>query len=104
MRLTLKKMIEEKLHEKISLATVYNTVHAFRKKGYLKEIPLDGNKTYYDTNVSNHHHFFDEDNQSLKDIEDKDVEINKIPLSPVNKKIKSVEVLIRVASDTQSQK
>jgi len=101
---TLKKMIEESLHEKISVATIYNTVHAFRKKGYLKELPLDGNKTYYDTNVSSHHHFFDEDNQVLRDIEDKDIEINKVPPSPVNKKIKSVEVLIRVASDTQSQK
>ena len=55
------KMISEKMNEKISLATVYNTVHAFEKKGYLKEISIDSQKSYFDTNTSAHHHFFDED-------------------------------------------
>ncbi|MFZ9097819.1 MAG: Fur family transcriptional regulator, partial [Methylophilaceae bacterium] len=53
----LAKTIEEKLNEKISLATVYNTVHAFKKKGYLKEISINSDKSYFDTNTSVHHHF-----------------------------------------------
>ena len=51
-------IISQKLGEKISLATVYNTVHAFEKKGYLKEISINSNQTYFDTNTSSHHHFF----------------------------------------------
>ena len=53
---------------KVSLATVYNTVHAFIKKGYLKEIPLNSSQSYYDTNVSHHHHFFDVEENKLIDI------------------------------------
>ena len=55
----LAKTISEKLKEKISLATVYNTIHAFKDKGYLKEISINSDKSYFDTNVSEHHHFFD---------------------------------------------
>ena len=97
-------MIEEKLQEKISLATVYNTVHVFQKKGYIKKILLDTNKSYYDTNVKDHHHFFDEDSQTLKDINEDEIKISAIPNSPSNKKIKSLEVLIRLANANQSQK
>ena len=96
--LDLKKMIEEKLQEKISLATIYNTINAFQKKGYIKKIPLEANKSYYDTNVKNHHHFFDEDSQTLKDINEDEIKISAIPNSPSNKKIKSLEVLIRLAN------
>ena len=53
------KIIETEANEKISLATVYNTIHAFEKKGYLKEIPIDSNQSYFDTNVTDHHHFYD---------------------------------------------
>ena len=53
------KMISEQMNEKISLATVYNTVHAFEKKGYLKQIPINSSETYFDTNVTDHHHFYD---------------------------------------------
>ena len=97
-------MIERNFQEKISLATLYNTVHAFKKKGYIKEIPLKGNKTYYDTNIKRHHHFFDEDNQTLSDISEDVVKINKIPKCPVNKKIKNIEILIRVETDNLNQK
>ena len=51
--------IKKQLNNQISLATVYNTVHAFEKKGYLKQIPINSNQTYFDTNVSDHHHFYD---------------------------------------------
>ena len=53
----LTKIIEDKLSEKISLATVYNTVHAFKKKGYLKEISINSDKSYFDTNTTDHQHF-----------------------------------------------
>ena len=97
-------MIKKEFQEKISVATIYNTVHAFQKKGYLKEIPIDGNTKYYDTNMNDHHHFFDEDSQTLKDLDKSEIRISKIPNSPINKKIKSVEVLIRLANDNQNQR
>ena len=55
----LTKMAENKENINISLATIYNTIHAFIKKGYLKEIPINSNQSYFDTNTSHHHHFFD---------------------------------------------
>ena len=70
----LSKIINQKLGENISLATVYNTVHAFEKKGYLKEISINANQTYFDTNTSAHHHFFDEKEKKLIDLEKEDVD------------------------------
>ena len=67
------KIISKKLSEKISLATVYNTVHAFKKKGYLKEISINSNKSYFDTNTSIHHHFYDEDTNELIDCGENDI-------------------------------
>ena len=93
------KMIEINTNQKISLATVYNTVHAFEKKGYLKEIVIDSSQTYFDTNTSDHHHFFDEKQKELIDLENEDVHPIKIKKSLPGKKIKSVEVLVRVDSD-----
>ena len=68
------KIISEKLSEKISLATVYNTVHAFKKKGYLKEISINSNKSYFDTNTSIHHHFYDEDTNELIDCNENNID------------------------------
>ena len=99
----LAKIIEEKLSEKISLATVYNTVHAFKKKGYLKEISINSDKSYFDTNVSEHHHFFDEDTNELIDCSDNEIDSVKVKKNITEKKIKSVEVLIKVATDNQNQ-
>ena len=99
----LAKGISEQLNEKISLATVYNTVHAFKDKGYLKEISINSDKSYFDTNISNHHHFFDEDTNKLIDCKNEDIEEIKIKKNITGKKIKSVEVLIKVASDNQNQ-
>ena len=62
------KKISEELNEKISLATVYNTVHALQKKGYLKEISINSDKSYFDTNTTVHHHFYDEDTHQLIDL------------------------------------
>tara|TARA_B100001750_G_C15254422_1_gene469464 strand:+ start:52 stop:468 length:417 start_codon:yes stop_codon:yes gene_type:complete len=85
--------------EKISLATIYNTIHAFKAKGYLKEISINSDKTYFDTNISNHHHFFDENKKELIDLEDKDVGEIKIKKKLPGKKIKSVEVLVKIANN-----
>ena len=85
--------------EKISLATIYNTIHSFKEKGYLKEISINSDKTFFDTNISNHHHFFDESNKELIDLNDKDVGKVKIKKKLRGKKIKSIEVLVKVANN-----
>jgi|TARA_B100000073_G_C23423020_1_gene448055 Fur family iron response transcriptional regulator len=100
----LAKNISEVLNEKISLATVYNTVHAFKYKGYLKEISINSDKSYFDTNTTNHHHFFDEDTNELIDCDEKIIETPKIKRNISGKKINSVEVLVKVATDNQNQK
>ena len=100
----LAKNLSDQLNQKISLATIYNTVHAFKKKGYLKEISINSDKSYFDTNTSNHHHFFDEDNNELIDCSTDDIETVKIKKNVTGKKINSVEILIRVATDNQNQK
>ena len=69
----LSKILIQKTKEKISLATIYNTVHSFKKKGYLKEIPINSDKTYFDTNTSDHHHFLDVTTNELIDLNNKDV-------------------------------
>ena len=99
----LAKIIQKKLNEKISLATVYNTIHAFKKKGYLKEISINTDKSYFDTNTTDHQHFFDEDTSELIDCGEDEIDSINIKKNITGKKIKSVEVLIRVASDNQNQ-
>ena len=98
------KIIENQANIKVSLATVYNTVHAFMKKGYLKEIPLNASQSYYDTNVTHHHHFFDEEENKLIDIHQDDVDEVNIKKTIPGKKIRSVEVIAKIVSDNQSQK
>ena len=97
------KKISEEMNEKISLATVYNTVHAFQKKGHLKEIAINSDKTYYDTNTSIHHHFYDEETYELIDCDENDIDPINLKKDIPGKKIKSLEVLIKVASDNQNQ-
>ena len=88
--------IKKQLNTKISLATVYNTVHAFEKKGYLKQIPINSNQTYFDTNISDHHHFYDLKEEKLIDLEESDVGPIDIKKKINGKKIKSVEVLVKL--------
>ena len=92
----LNKIVNHKLSEKISLATIYNTVHAFKNKGYLKEISINSDKSYFDTNIKNHHHFFDEKKNELIDINNEDVGPIQIQKKIPGKKIKSIEVLIKI--------
>ena len=92
----LEKKIKYKTNNKISLATVYNTVHAFEKKGYLKQIPINSNQTYFDTNVTDHHHFYDLNEEKLIDLKNSDVGPINIKRKINGKKIKSVEVLVKL--------
>ena len=91
------KCISDKLNQKISLATVYNTVHAFKDKGYLKEISIGNDISYFDTNTSSHHHFYDEYTRELIDIDSQEVEIKKTPTPPAGKKIKDIEVTFKIS-------
>ena len=94
----LRKIFKKKLDIRISQATIYNTINAFKKKGYIKEISLNTDKTYFDTNVTNHHHFYNETTSELIDFHDKDVEEIKLKKNLPGKKIKSIEVLVKVSN------
>ena len=95
----LAKILKSKSNEKISLATIYNTVCAFKNRNYLKEISINSNKSYFDTNVSNHHHFFNESTDELIDLKNEDVGNIKLKKKIPGKKIKSVEVLVKIQDD-----
>jgi len=75
-----------------------------KNKGYLKEISINSDKSYFDTNTTNHHHFFDEDTNELIDCDEQVIQTPHIKKNITGKKINSVEVLIKVASDYQNQK
>mgnify|MGYP001282142384 FL=1 len=92
----LEQRIKKQINNKISLATIYNTIHAFEKKGYLKQIPINSNQTYFDTNVTDHHHFYDLKDEKLIDLEKSDVGPINILRKIGGKKIKSVEVLVKL--------
>ena len=93
----LTKIIQNQHNQKVSLATVYNTIHAFEKKGYLKEINIGNDTSYFDTNTSSHHHFYDQDTKELIDINSQEVEIKKIPTPPIGKKIENIEVTFKIS-------
>mgnify|MGYP001494460309 FL=1 len=93
----LKKILHSQFNQKISLATIYNTVHAFKKKGYLKEINIGNDISYFDTNTSSHHHFYDEHTKELIDINSQEVEIKKTPTPPNGKKIKGIEITFKIS-------
>ena len=92
----LEQKIKDKIDNKISLATIYNTVHAFEKKGYLKQIPVNSNQTYFDTNITHHHHFYDLKDGKLIDLENSEVGPINIKRKIDGKKIKSIEVLVKL--------
>ena len=92
----LSKILKKNTGEKISLATIYNTVHSFKKKGYLKEISVNQNKSYFDTNTSNHHHFLEINTNELIDLKNEDVHNINIKKRIPGKKINSIEVLVKI--------
>lgn len=93
----------ELLHEEavaanvpVSLATVYNTLHQFTEAGLLREVAIDGTKTYFDTNVSDHHHFFIEGENEVVDIPGAGVGIGDLPQAPEGMEIVRVDVIVRL--------
>jgi len=92
----LAEIFKKERKKKISLATLYNTVHSFKKKGYLKEISVNSEKSYFDTNTSNHHHFLDVNTNELIDLKKDDVDKIRIKKILPGKKIKSIEVLVKI--------
>ena len=92
----LSKILKKETSDKISLATIYNTVHSFKKKGYLKEISINRENSYFDTNTSDHHHFLDVNTNELIDLKNEDVHNIKIKKRIPGKKINSIEVLVKI--------
>lgn len=82
--------------EKVSLATVYNTLSAFCDAGLMREITVDGSKSYFDTNMTDHPHFYWEDTASLTDAPADQLEICRLPNAPAGAEIASVDVVIRL--------
>jgi len=80
----------------ISLATVYNTLHQFTEAGLLRAVAVEGAKTYFDTNTSNHFHFFCEESGNLLDIHTSAIRIEGLPEAPEGKAISRVDVLVRL--------
>lgn len=82
--------------EPLSLATVYNTLRQFSDAGLLRQVPVAGPKTFFDTNTSEHHHFYDETTDTVRDIMDSGIAVSGLPQAPAGMKIASVEVIVRL--------
>ena len=90
-----KEAISKKMS--VSLATVYNTLHQFTEAGILREITVDASQSYFDTNTTNHHHFYFEKDGKLGDIPDGMISVGKLPDAPEGTKIKSVDVVVTIS-------
>jgi len=95
---TAEMLYEEATRAKVpvSLATVYNTLHQFTEVGLLRQVAVDGSKAYFDTNNSEHHHFFIEDQNDLMDIPSSDVVVGKAPIPPEGYEIARIDVVVRL--------
>jgi Fur family iron response transcriptional regulator len=80
----------------VSLATVYNTLHQFTEVGLLRQVAVDGSKAYFDTNNTEHHHFFIEEKNDLLDIPSSDVVVGKAPVPPEGYEIARIDVVVRL--------
>lgn len=80
----------------VSLATVYNTLNQFKSAGLLREVAIEGDRSYFDTNTSNHFHFFDEDAGELMDVEAEHIEVKGLPQLPAGTEITGMDVIVRV--------
>lgn len=83
----------------VSLATVYNVLRQFTEAGLLRQVVVEAGRTYFDTNVTEHHHFFHEDSGRLEDIPDGGVELGSMPPPPSGKLVRRVDIVIRVNED-----
>ena len=89
----------EKAGMPVALATIYNTLHQFTEAGLLREVVVGSGRSYFDTNTSDHHHFFIESSGHLQDIPGDSVALSKLPEPPEGTRISRVEVIVRVAKD-----
>ena len=96
--LTAEMLYEEATKAKVpvSLATVYNTLHQFTEVGLLRQVAVDGSKTYFDTNTTAHHHFFVEGDNALLDIPEADVVVGKAPTPPEGYEVARIDVVVRL--------
>jgi len=96
--LTAEMLYEEATRAKVpvSLATIYNTLHQFTEVGLLRQVAVDGSKAYFDTNASEHHHFFVEEANELVDIPGNDVIVGKMPTAPQGYEIARIDVVVRL--------
>lgn len=83
----------------VSLATVYNTLHQFTEVGLLREVVIEAGRSYFDTNVSDHHHFFFEENGQLQDIPGDQITLPQMPEAPAGTHVARIDVIVRVAKD-----
>ncbi|HVY21220.1 MAG TPA: Fur family transcriptional regulator [Bauldia sp.] len=80
----------------VSLATIYNTLHQFTEAGLLREVAVDGSKTYFDTNIGDHHHFFVEDSNEVIDIPEGEMGVGRVPTPPPGYEISRIDVVVRL--------
>ena len=86
---------------RVSLATVYNTLHQFTDAGLLREVVVEPGRSYFDTNIDDHHHFFWESSGTLQDIPGEGVVVSGLPMPPEGTEIRRVEVIVRVRVDAR---
>jgi Fur family iron response transcriptional regulator len=88
----------------VSLATIYNTLHQFTEAGLLRQVGVDGSKAYFDTNISDHHHFFVEGDNELLDIPDANVGLDRMPVAPEGYEIARIDVVVRLRRKSDDAK
>ena len=92
-----KLMVKNKIF--ISRATIYNNLNELSNRGFLKKVIVKNDKMWFDTNLSKHHHFYDEEEDKLVDIQEKEINFSKFPKAPQGKNIKSVDIIINIQKD-----
>ena len=92
-----KLMVKNKIF--ISRATIYNNLNELSNRGFLKKVIVKNDKMWFDTNLSKHHHFYDEEEDKLVDIQEKEINFSKFPKAPQGRSIKSVDIIINIKKD-----
>jgi Fur family iron response transcriptional regulator len=85
----------------VSLATVYNTLNQFKSAGLLREVAIEGDRSYFDTNTSNHFHLFDEDSGELEDVEADNIEVHGLPALPHGTEVTGMDVIVRIRKSSR---
>ena len=83
----------------ISRATIYNNLNELSNRGFLKKVIVKNDKMWFDTNLTKHHHFYDEEENELIDIQEKEINFSKFPKAPQGKNVKSVDIIINIKKD-----